>query len=310
MHAGLRHLRCTSFCATAAGRAAAPRHAAALPAAPPPPAGDAVNKQQADARVYQYLLDHTREPQVLAELRQATAERFPQAPTMAVSPEQGAFLGWLVGTLGAREVVEVGVFTGYSSTAMALAMPPGGRLVACDRDPAAMAVAQEFWRRAGVAGRVQPRLAPALDTLQAMLDSGAAGTVDFAFLDADKRGYMRYYELLLEVRAARARAWRRAEKKNKNKNTRAARAAASLTAQRSLLQLLRPGGTLAVDNVLWYGRVADPAAEDKTTAAVREFNDFVHQDARVAAAMVPIGDGIMLCTKKQLGGSQGAAANG
>lgn len=158
--------------------------------------------------MYSYIVDHTREPEVLRDLRSATAERLPHALRMQVTPEQGAFLAWLVGTLGARRVIEVGVFTGYSSIAMALAMnSQDGRLVACDRDEHAMATAREFWLKAGVAGVIEERLGPALATLQGLLEEGEAGTYDFAFIDADKRGYREYYELLLQVGVPLRGAW-------------------------------------------------------------------------------------------------------
>jgi predicted O-methyltransferase YrrM len=202
---------------------AAPRRggaAAANPLAAPPGspenAGPGIPGKPthlADARTYAYLLAHNPEPAPLAALRADTAARLPAAARMAVAPEQGAFLGWLVRALGAKQVLEVGTFTGYSSLAMALALPPGGGLVALDRDPSALAVAAAAWAAAGVADKVEARLGPAADSLQALLDQGRAGTFDFAFIDADKRGQQGYYDAALE--------------------------------------LLRPGGSLAVDNVLW-----------------------------------------------------------
>jgi len=210
--------------------------------------------------LYEYVLDHTREPGVLAELRAETHRR--NGSQMQISPEQGAFMRVLALMLGARKCIDVGVFTGYSSLSVALALPEGGTLVACDVDPATMAVAQEFWDRAGVSGRVVPRLGRAAETLRELAEDPAeAGTYDLVFLDADKRGYCEQYELALA--------------------------------------LLRPGGCVGVDNVLWYGKVADPARMDKNTEAIRALNALAVQDPRVDASLVPIGDGMMLCRKRE-----------
>ncbi|KAL4446674.1 hypothetical protein ABPG77_007918 [Micractinium sp. CCAP 211/92] len=225
--------------------------------------GAPINKQviskHMDDRLYGYLLEHTREPPVLASLRAATAEQFPTGARMQISPEQGAFMGWLVGTLGAKRIIEVGTFTGYSSIAMALALPPGSTLLACDRDPRAMVLAREYWGTAGVADKIDERLGPASETLDSLLaDPSQHASYDFAFIDADKKGYRAYYE--------------------------------------QLLRLVRPGGVIAVDNVLWYGKVADPEVADKNTEALRELNAFLLRDERVAFSLVPVGDGIALCT--------------
>lgn len=256
----VQHLRRVSSDGSSPTSGPVPRAAGADPAAPGdggPPA--APNKQGVDDRLYSYILDHTREPAILKKIRTDTAARFPQAAHMAVSPEQGAFLSWLVGALGVRRAIELGVFTGYSSVAMALALPADGRLVACDRDPAAMALAAQFWREAGVEGKVEGRVGPAIDTLQAMVAAGEEGTYDFAFVDADKRRYAEYYEMLL--------------------------------------RLIRPGGVIAIDNVLWYGKVADPGVTDKATAALRELNAALAADPRVDVSLVPIGDGVTLCRR-------------
>lgn len=203
---------------------------------------------------------HSPEPEILRDLRAHTTIRFPQAAHMAVGPEQGAFLRWLVTALGVRRIIEIGVFTGYSSLAMAMNLPHDGILVACDRDASAMAIAEEYWTKAGVREKIRPRLGPAATTLQEMLDAGEAGTYDFAFIDADKRQYKGYYE--------------------------------------ALLQLIRPGGVIAIDNVLWYGKVVDPTVNDKATLALRDLNDFLVEDPRVDVSMVPIRDGLALCRRK------------
>jgi predicted O-methyltransferase YrrM len=208
--------------------------------------------------LYKYLLDHSlREPAVLERLRLET-QRLEHA-SMQISPEQGQFLALLVRLTGARRCLEIGTFTGYSSTAIALALPVEGQVLCLDVNEEWTARARRAWREAGVADKVELRLAPALDTLSG-LRGGGAGSFDFAFIDADKANYGRYYEAVLE--------------------------------------LLRPGGLVAVDNTLWGGRVADPAAKDADTAAIREFNDRAHRDERVDVALVPIGDGLTLARKR------------
>src|ERR1035438_1584132 len=181
-----------------------------------------------------------REPELLRRLREGTAPRADAG--MQVSPEQGQFLGMLVRLMGARRALEVGVFTGLSSLHMALAMPPEGRLIACDVNSESTAIAQRYWREAGVEDKIELRLAPAIDTLDALLAEGAAGSFDFAFVDADKENYGHYYE--------------------------------------RVLKLLRPGGLAAFDNVLWHGTVIDGAGQDKDTCAIREFNAKLHVDER------------------------------
>jgi caffeoyl-CoA O-methyltransferase len=208
--------------------------------------------------LYEYLLAVSlREPPILAELRAETA-RMPLA-RMQISPEQGQFMHWLLSAMGARRTLEVGVFTGYSTLITALALPADGCVIACDISAEYTAIARQYWERAGVAGRIQLHLQPALDTLREQLDSGAAGTFDFAFIDADKENYQAYYE--------------------------------------ATLPLLRPGGTIVFDNVLWSGRVIDPAASDSSTIALRAFNQALHGDGRVAISMLPVGDGLTLARK-------------
>ncbi len=209
--------------------------------------------------VHRYMLDHSlRESAILARLRSVTAT-MPGAQ-MQIAPEQGQFLQLLVRTLGARRCIEVGTFTGYSSLAVALALPGDGRLVACDVSHEWTQVARQFWREAGVDSRIDLRLQPALVTLGQLLADGHAGAFDFAFIDADKPNYCAYYE--------------------------------------RVLALLRPGGLICVDNVLWDGAVADPSVNDANTQALRAFNDLVHRDERVDLSMIPIGDGLTVLRKR------------
>lgn len=212
-----------------------------------------------DESLQQYLLAASlREPPVLAQLRAETAAH-PEVK-MQIAPEQGQFMALLVRLLGATRCIEVGVFTGYSSLAVALAMPPTGRLIACDISEEYTAVARRHWAAAGIAGKIDLRLAPALQTLDALLADGGSGSFDFGFIDADKGGYAAYYERLLE--------------------------------------LLRPGGLIAVDNTLWGGDVADPGNHDPDTVAIRKFNEKLKSDERVDLALVPIGDGLTLARKR------------
>jgi len=195
-----------------------------------------------------------REPEVLRNLREETA-KMPQAQ-MQIAVEEGAFLALLVQLVGARRILEVGTFTGYSSTAMALAMPGDGSMVCCDVSREFTDVARRTWSAAGVADRIELHLQPALETLDAMLADGAAGTFDLAFIDADKGNYAGYYE--------------------------------------RALRLVRAGGLIAIDNVLWSGRVIDAGDKDEDTLAIRALNEAIAVDERVDVAMVPIADGVTL----------------
>mmetsp|Transcript_17986 Transcript_17986/g.28728 ORF Transcript_17986/g.28728 Transcript_17986/m.28728 type:complete len:292 (-) Transcript_17986:115-990(-) len=208
-----------------------------------------------DNRLYGYLLANTREPAVLRRLRVETATL--RGSQMQVPPEQGAFMGLLVELMGAKNIIEVGTYTGYSSIAMALALPPDGKLVACDVSEPSFEVARKYWAEAGVTDKIDERLGDAKTTLDDLIAAGGTGTFDIAFVDADKRGYWGYFEKLLE--------------------------------------LVRPGGLIAVDNVLWYGRVADPEQVDKQTVAIRDFNARVAADQRVTHSTIPVGDGLTLC---------------
>lgn len=211
-----------------------------------------------DDALYEYLLAHSlREHPALAALREATRTH-PRAG-MQIAPEQGQLMALLVKLLGARRTIEVGVFTGYSALAVALALPDDGRILACDVSDEYTRVAREYWRRAGVAHRIELVLAPAAQTLAARIDAGESGRYDFAFIDADKAGYDGYYE--------------------------------------QCLQLLRPGGLIAIDNVLWQGAVARPADSDDTRA-LQALNAKLHRDERIDLAMLPIADGVTLARKR------------
>ena len=199
-----------------------------------------------------------REPDLLRQLREETA-RLPQS-RMQISPEQGALMAMLVGLMGARRCLEVGTFTGYSALSVALALPADGRLVCCDLSREWTDVARRYWDSAGVAGRIELRIGPAIDTLDALLAEGDADSFDFAFIDADKPNYDAYYE--------------------------------------RALRLVRPGGVIAIDNVLWSGAVIDPEDDTPDTRAIRALNDKIAGDERVDAVLVPIGDGLTLARRR------------
>jgi len=211
-----------------------------------------------DAPLYDYILKTwLREPDPLPALREETA-RIPGAG-MQISPEQGQFLGLLVELTGARRAIEVGTFTGYSSLSIARALPPDGSLICCDVREDWTGVARRYWQEAGVADRIDLRLAPAAETLDALIADGQAGSFDFAFIDADKGNYGLYYERCLE--------------------------------------LLRTGGLMAIDNVLWDGAVANSLDQSADTRAIRELNETMGADPRISVALVPIGDGLTLARK-------------
>jgi predicted O-methyltransferase YrrM len=208
-----------------------------------------------DDRTYEYLLAHSlREDPRLAALRAETASH-PKV-NMQIAPEQGQFMQMLARLTGARRAIEVGVFTGYSSLAVMLAMPRDARLLALDVSEEYTAVARRYWQAAGVADRIELVIAPARDTLDARLARGEAGQYDFAFIDADKTGYLAYYE--------------------------------------RLMKLVAPGGLIVVDNTLWSGEVANPENREADTVALREFNDALHRDPRIDLALLPVGDGLTL----------------
>lgn len=205
-----------------------------------------------------YVWAHARESDVARRLREETA-KLPQAG-MQISPDQAAFLAMLVRSIDARQCIEVGTFTGYSALAVASALPDDGKLICCDISEEWTAIARRYWTQAGVANRIDLRLAPALDTLNGLIANGGTGTFDFAFIDADKSGYDAYYE--------------------------------------ACLKLVRRGGLIALDNMLWSGKVADEHNLDTDTAALRSLNAKIRDDARVDAVLLPLADGVMLARKR------------
>ncbi|MEG4009529.1 class I SAM-dependent methyltransferase [Microcoleus sp. Pol11C1] len=211
-------------------------------------------------QLYDYLLSISlREPDILASLREETAKH-PMAQ-MQIAPEQGQFMELVVQLMGATKTLEIGVFTGYSSLCVALALPSNGQIIACDVSEEYTAIARRYWEAAGVANKISLQLGPAINTLDKLIAEGQAGTFDFAFIDADKENYEAYFE-------------------------------------RSL-QLVRNGGLIVIDNVLWSGRVADPQIQDESTTALRTFNDKLRNDPRVTLSVVPIADGLTLALKRR-----------
>ncbi|BAU15618.1 caffeoyl-CoA O-methyltransferase [Leptolyngbya sp. NIES-3755] len=211
-----------------------------------------------DESLYRYILSNSQpESDIFAQLREETAQ-MPQA-RMQISPDQGQFMALLVRLMQAKKALEVGVFTGYSSLSVAMALPPDGTLIACDVSEEYTAIARRYWAMAGVADKIDLRIAPAINTLDELLKD-QAGTFDFAFIDADKGNYANYYD--------------------------------------RAIQLVRSGGLIAIDNVLWAGRVADETDQDKITNTIRAFNTKVAQDDRVIVSLLPIADGLTLALKR------------
>ena len=206
-----------------------------------------------------YLLEKgLDENPVLKRLREET-ENHPFA-LMQICPEQGALMANLVRLISAKKAIEVGTFTGYSALAVALALPEDGYLLACDISEEFTSIGKPYWEEAGVSENIDLQIAPAVETLKSKIEDGESNTYDFAFIDADKINYLNYYELCLD--------------------------------------LIRSGGVIAIDNVLWGGSVIDSARTDDDTKAIREINDFIVSDKRVNISMIPVGDGVTLAVKK------------
>lgn len=209
--------------------------------------------------LYQYLLSVSlKETPVQKALREETDKL--EWRIMQISSDQGQFMALLVKLINARKVIEVGTFTGYSALTLAQALPDDGAIIACDINEEWTNIGKRYWSEAGVANKIDLRLAPALDTLNKLVQDGQSESFDFSFIDADKQNQLQYYELCLK--------------------------------------LTRPGGLIAVDNVLWGGSVADPEDQKQDTVAIRQFNEFVFKDDRVEISLVPIGDGLTLARKK------------
>ena len=212
-----------------------------------------------DEKLREYLLNvSVKESEILRELREETAQM--EYSAMQISPEQGSFMAFLVGLINGKRTLDIGVFTGYSSLVVALALPKDGYVTACDINTEWTDIARKYWELAQVEDKIDLRIAPALETLDELLTDGYRGTYDFSFIDADKINYQQYYERSLE--------------------------------------LIRSGGLIAIDNVLWSGRVIDDHCGDPNTEAIREFNKKLYQDERVSISMVPIGDGLTLACKQ------------
>jgi caffeoyl-CoA O-methyltransferase len=211
------------------------------------------------SNLYKYFLSvSVKEAKILQELR-VEASQHPLGK-MQISPDQAQFLVFLIKLMGAKKILEIGVFMGYSSTAMALALPENGQLIACDNQPEFTNIAQVYWQKANVDRKIILHLKPALETLEELINQGEKETFDFVFIDADKSNYYNYYEKSLE--------------------------------------LVRKGGLIAIDNVLWYGKVADKNITDNRTQKLREFNAKLYQDDRIELTIIPMGDGLTLAMKK------------
>ena len=209
--------------------------------------------------IYKYLCENSlREDEVLSSLRAYTYRM--EQRNMQISPEQGQFMQLLIKLMGAKNTIEIGVFTGYSSLCVALALPLDGKIIACDISTKYTDIAKKYWKDANVRDKIDLRIGPALDTLQKLIDKGLSNTFDFSFIDADKINYDNYYELSLK--------------------------------------LLRPGGLIAIDNVLWSGDVVDERINDIDTESIRSLNKKIYIDKRVDISILPIGDGLTLALKK------------
>ena len=211
-----------------------------------------------DDRLYDYLLKVGVRESDLLKELRAETSMLSSAG-MQIGPDQGAFMHLLIGLIGAKRALEVGTFTGYSSLCVASALPADGKLICCDVSEEYTSIARNYWRRAGVESKIELRLGPGVATLDALIEAKVP-EFDFIFIDADKTNYSNYYE--------------------------------------RALQLVRTGGLIAIDNVLWGGDVADPAENDDDTVAIRALNDKVRADERVTLSMIPLGDGLTLARKR------------
>jgi caffeoyl-CoA O-methyltransferase len=211
-----------------------------------------------DDRLYDYLLKTGVRESELLKELRAETSK-PSSAGMQIGPDQGAFMHLLAGVIGAKRALEIGTFTGYSSLCVASALPADGKLICCDVSEEFTSIARNYWRRAGLESKIELRLGPAVATLDALI-AAKAPEFDFVFIDADKTNYSNYYE--------------------------------------RALQLVRTGGLIAIDNVLWGGDVADPANNDEDTVAIRALNEKVRTDERVTLAMIPLGDGLTLARKR------------
>lgn len=210
--------------------------------------------------LYDYLLSQSlREPEILSRLRETTMT-LPEA-RMQIAPEQGQFMALLIELISASRILEIGTYTGYSTLWMARALPPEGHLMACDVSREWTDIGASFWKQAGVLDRIDLRIGPAMETLEDLLSDGKSDSFDLAFIDADKENYLNYYE--------------------------------------RCLRLVRPGGLILFDNVLWSGDVADPEKDDAETRAIRELNTVLHRDERIGLSLVPIGDGLSMALRRR-----------
>lgn len=213
------------------------------------------------AQLYEYILDKSlREHPVLAALRQETSKM--ELANMQVAPEQGQFMQFLLRLIQAEYVLELGTFTGYSALAMALALPEHGRLITCDLSEQWTKDARTYWQQAQQAHKIELRIGPALDSLYTLLNDGWQQKFDFIFIDADKTNYLNYYELALK--------------------------------------LIKPRGLIAIDNVLWDGKVIEPEETGAQTREIKKLNDHIKNDDRVFVSLLPIADGLFLVQPKQL----------
>jgi predicted O-methyltransferase YrrM len=220
------------------------------------PLGDLIITEE----LWEYMRRVTlREPDILHRLREETANH--PMVQMQISPEEGQFMALLMHLIGARRTIEVGVYTGYSSLSVALALPDDGRIIACDVNEEWTSIARRYWQAAGVEHKIDLRLRPALETLDSLIATGQGSRFDFMFIDADKTNYAHYYE--------------------------------------RALVLVRPGGLIAIDNVLWSGKVLDESVKDEDTKALRAFNEKLHRDDRVWLTMLAVRDGLTLACKKR-----------